>query len=813
MAVTWLVLEDDSAGADTITPLLAALDTATAAKYGGTVNQTTRSLAGSRLIVKANITLAERTGDLAAVARDQRGVGIFKDEFVDQADKELKIFDMLGESGRDIRYLRPETPGGHGQGDGLTYGDAWNGDEDTTTIGASWPTGTTIWRCGFHCAIQKPTGGFAHTLDPTFQDATGAPTRFRMDDRLDPGFLHLGAIDTRGTNNAFTQPDAANFPRVWKATWSVATPNSAHTLTPIDPTASTTDIYTNNIFTDVSSQSEVESTSMSRWVNGSDLWVHMPDDSDPNDRIAGGSPMGYSPAHSYMQASPATPYEGLEFINCQMMWGHGSAAMTKNSGETLEEIYPNAKFLGGRYLYGASWKPQSDGTSGMEWGRSTDGTIPWDTSDRPDPSTDTYIGLAVSRHGSDQATWNEMDHFIEIDSADEGIYWFAGIGGTTVNDNGTIDGALIRNIGKGHSILVTKLGSSTFSGGDMHALATQGGAGWDIGFVYIQNAGSAVNWYSQTDATGAQDMTNNAIHDFVIRDSNGQFTASTAGMNGIFFNGDGQAYLRTNGQGVYTGNTIQRGVIYNIIGDPSGTAFGSPAIIADGGAINLFLTDELYIDNVSLIACTHGLAGQRNADMALGESGGTAATNPASGARADPLVRMHNSYYDQIIERNVYMRTTHWNDTPQTIVSITKANPCVVEITGHGFPDIAQANVYIEPEVYFNCPTGMTELDGNTYKAVWIDANKFSLKTLAGAAVDSTGFGTFTSGTCERACIGYLDLQSNTVILPSGKTSASDIYRLSNSQDYTLAELQALSRNPLPAANSNVYESGTSIAA
>jgi hypothetical protein len=40
----------------------------------------------------------------------------------------------------------------------------------------------------------------------------------------------------------------------------------------------------------------------------------------------------------------------------------------------------------------------------------------------------------------------------------------------------------------------------------------------------------------------------------------------------------------------------------------------------------------------------------------------------------------------------------------------------------------------------------MTELNGNEYLVVYIDANTFSLKTLAGAAVATTSYSAYVSG-------------------------------------------------------------------
>jgi hypothetical protein len=76
--------------------------------------------------------------------------------------------------------------------------------------------------------------------------------------------------------------------------------------------------------------------------------------------------------------------------------------------------------------------------------------------------------------------------------------------------------------------------------------------------------------------------------------------------------------------------------------------------------------------------------------------------------------------------------------TLATITGATKANPCVITATGHGFStgDI----------VTISSVVGMVQLNTNRYKIVVIDANSFSLKDLFGNPVDSTAFGTYVSG-------------------------------------------------------------------
>lgn len=75
-----------------------------------------------------------------------------------------------------------------------------------------------------------------------------------------------------------------------------------------------------------------------------------------------------------------------------------------------------------------------------------------------------------------------------------------------------------------------------------------------------------------------------------------------------------------------------------------------------------------------------------------------------------------------------------------TITAATKANPCVMTSTGHG---LSTGN-----EVYLEI-NGMTELNQAVVRITVIDANSFSLD-----GIDSTNFGTFTSGTAKLVTFG-----------------------------------------------------------
>lgn len=104
MPVQWFVL--DSAHGD-YAGVLSALSTTTAAKYTGTYTQVVRDVEFDTTlkIVKSNITDAERTGTLAALARASEGEGVFVQEWRDHAHADTSIFDFLGESGRTSYYV------------------------------------------------------------------------------------------------------------------------------------------------------------------------------------------------------------------------------------------------------------------------------------------------------------------------------------------------------------------------------------------------------------------------------------------------------------------------------------------------------------------------------------------------------------------------------------------------------------------------------------------------------------------------------------------------------------------------------------
>jgi hypothetical protein len=95
-----------------------------------------------------------------------------------------------------------------------------------------------------------------------------------------------------------------------------------------------------------------------------------------------------------------------------------------------------------------------------------------------------------------------------------------------------------------------------------------------------------------------------------------------------------------------------------------------------------------------------------------------------------------------------YMRVIRDDDyvkeAAKTIVSITKANPGVVEITGHGYT--------AGQDVYLSVPTGMTELNGRWFRVGTTTTDTFQLlDQVDGSNINTTSFGTYSSGgTAQR---------------------------------------------------------------
>jgi hypothetical protein len=81
-----------------------------------------------------------------------------------------------------------------------------------------------------------------------------------------------------------------------------------------------------------------------------------------------------------------------------------------------------------------------------------------------------------------------------------------------------------------------------------------------------------------------------------------------------------------------------------------------------------------------------------------------------------------------------FLESDYWDEAarPKAITAATRANPCVLTVTAHGFTTGQQKRI--------TGVGGMTQLNGNLYIVTVLTADTISLN------VDSTAFGTYTSG-------------------------------------------------------------------
>ena len=87
-------------------------------------------------------------------------------------------------------------------------------------------------------------------------------------------------------------------------------------------------------------------------------------------------------------------------------------------------------------------------------------------------------------------------------------------------------------------------------------------------------------------------------------------------------------------------------------------------------------------------------------------------------------------------------------DSPQTIISASKADPVVIGITGHTFSDGDQIKI--------DNIVGMTELNTNIYLVANKTANDFELTSTDGDDIDGTAFTTYISGGEAREMVTAL---------------------------------------------------------
>ena len=81
---------------------------------------------------------------------------------------------------------------------------------------------------------------------------------------------------------------------------------------------------------------------------------------------------------------------------------------------------------------------------------------------------------------------------------------------------------------------------------------------------------------------------------------------------------------------------------------------------------------------------------------------------------------------------------SHITETAKSITGVTQANPAVVTIASHGYSN--------GDEVFVTGVVGMTELNNRNFKVANVTTNTFELQDMGGTNLDSTGFGSYSSG-------------------------------------------------------------------
>jgi hypothetical protein len=303
------------------------------------------------------------------------------------------------------------------------------------------------------------------------------------------------------------------------------------------------------------------------------------------------------------------------------------------------------------------------------------------------------------------------------------------------------------------------------------------------------------------DLTNCQNAQNNLITDFVCR--GGWIAHSGTG-----------AYPRQNGTGLISNNVFRRGVVADHPIDPVDPPIFN-GVAAGGMGVSHNWSAEIEMDEVTFLRVGNCLDGQANTDMV---SDGGEGQNPLRGLRQGPLWNIHHSTFedwgDENYDGRVYhMRQTGWHDGLDTVVSITTGAQTIVEVTGHGYPDIANAGVFQYPEIYFRNVVGpAAQLNLQNFMVEVIDANTFYLRDLVGAHIDSSGWPAFVSGQCARGCSGGLKTSNNTFI-KAGIDADSIIFKYANG-NRSLNDLQGIVpgwEQNLPGMADALYEAGSVI--
>ena len=115
-----------------------------------------------------------------------------------------------------------------------------------------------------------------------------------------------------------------------------------------------------------------------------------------------------------------------------------------------------------------------------------------------------------------------------------------------------------------------------------------------------------------------------------------------------------------------------------------------------------------------------------------GMTAGYALSALCSDTEANHVIETSNGF--------TYVPSSTITSNKTVITGATQANPCVVTAASHGMGAAGD-----EVTVRIRDIVGMTQLNGNMYRAVVVNANSFSLKDMDGVAIDSTAYTAYSS--------------------------------------------------------------------
>lgn len=535
----WFVLKDDSAGADTITPLLVALHTATAAKYSGTVAQSIRiaSYDATILLVKANITDAERTGALAALARPNYGVGIFKDEYPTHAVKDLEAFSIVGEAPANIHYESPDEPDGSwnwtarvlpdSSGDGRTYGDRIVGVPTDNGPGGSVilppaNNGRAVYHGFFVPVWPGNIGGRTIAGFASIKMSSGASPTDRLhhhfDHWLKPGALCQGLILQNG--NPWVKDSITNAYSVIEGNGSHGTSNK-HKNKPYDPDMETFEFAGElEEATDVADCKATPGTyffddTLDGGLGG--WWAHMPDGSDPTGRVAGLGEFGFRLNFRHQPAAE-THMENLEFHGLKARLAHLELIPSGGAGIA---VMTNIRFNMLNLKYAATDNP--------------------------------LFSLIVQALGLTKEVSNIEIYVDQISRGENGIYIISQDGNL---ESGKFENLIVQADPKARdgreNIFDIGGAKPNEANSDGHAVAPQMIDGMDVGYLKTRRCGGHIvcywrNWIHATMNTTNRPVKDVLIHDNDIAENSAFNTSGTSGKVGISVNADNNlVYPATN---------------------------------------------------------------------------------------------------------------------------------------------------------------------------------------------------------------------------------------------------------------------------